>query len=331
MLAGRLLKPALIALAIGALGLSGCGVDAGDQVTATAASGSGGPAATGGTSTPPSTGGGEPVEPFAATGGVVFLHQAAETTAEVRSAGFHMTMEMSGVPGMGNTLMTTEGVMDMETERSHMTMDMGDIFAMEGMEGMEGIDLSAMSTMEMISDGDTVYIKSGMFSMLGIQGWVRTDAEGASSTTGATSGSPTGMVEFLQGAGDDYEVVGTEDVRGVATTHVRATLDLVTLMEDLTPAERAEMEAELEQMGAAGSGFRSIPAEAWVDDDGLVRRFTMTFDLTGTGDAEMDGVIMKLTVEMFDINEPVDITIPDPSEVTDITEMGMMGTDVFGD
>jgi hypothetical protein len=62
-----------------------------------------------------------------------------------------------------------------------------------------------------------------------------------------------------------------------------------------------------------------IPFEIWIDDDGLPRRQRITMDfgdlVPGTGEASME-----MTVDYSAFGEPVEVDIPRPSEVTDVTD-----------
>ena len=73
----------------------------------------------------------------------------------------------------------------------------------------------------------------------------------------------------------------------------------------------------MKQFGSLGIDER-IPFEIWIDAEGLPRRQRITMDfgklVPGAEDASME-----MTVDFSDFGKPVHITIPDPSEVTDMT------------
>ncbi|MEO6204516.1 MAG: hypothetical protein ABIO67_03910 [Mycobacteriales bacterium] len=92
-------------------------------------------------------------------------------------------------------------------------------------------------------------------------------------------------------------------LHGVATTHYRVPLDASRLREN---------------MAKAGSGV-AVPAGAlddlngtsldlWVDGNNLPRRITMAFEI---GKIKSDFVI-----EFLDYGKPVQVTLPDPTDVT---------------
>lgn len=310
-------RTAVAALAAAlALGAAACGVSADESIESAGPSpeqGGGG----GGTTAPES-----PEGPgrgsFEGTGGTVFLREAAEATSEVTSQRFTMTLDMD-TPGTGGVSVDSEGAFDNETGRGRITMDMTESFANTGAD--ESLPEGA-GIMEMIVDGGTTYVKSPLYSMMGggDEEWMRIDTEELTDTSSLGGGQavdPAEFLRFLEAAGGEIEEVGTEEVRGVETTHLRTTLDLRKMLEEASDEERAELEEDLEGLGAGAGAFTSLPTEAWVDEDGYVRRFTMTFDFSHVAD-EMDGVSMVFTVELFDFNEPVDIEIPDPSVVGEL-------------
>jgi hypothetical protein len=311
----RFAAPALaVALAFGA---AGCGVQAGSEVATGSA----------GASTPAGADVAAPTSD--ASGGVgagdrgpMFLRDAGAATAAVTSGQMTMTMTMRGVPmADGDLVMTYEGAYDNVTRQGAFTADLGSF-----MEGFGG-----GSTMEMVLDGDTVYVRSGLFDVLGEGGsWVKVTADELATTEQlGVQTDPTGFLDYLEGAGAEVETVGRETLRGVETTHVRTTLDLVALMEEASAEQRAELEAELDAMGSAAEVLQAIPLEAWVDDEGFVRRLVLDFELDGLG-AEMGGaeaMTMRIDLELYAFNEPVEITIPDPSEVRDLDDFGSS----FGD
>lgn len=292
-------------------GATACGVQQGSDVTA------GGQGVTGSdrSATPTSTivldeGS------FEGTGGAVFLRDAARATSEVTSQKMLMKMSIAGMPMLGDMAITYEGAFDNEAGVGHMSVDMGDVMSMLGDDAGQ---------MEMVIDGDTVYIRSELFSsMAGGKPWVRMDQEGLDATGSelgvGVQGDPTSFLDFLEGVSDEVETVRREELRGVPTTHVRADIDMVDLMENASEAERAEYEESLEGLGAAGDLLGSVPIDAWVDDNGYVRRFIMTFDMSAAlGEGGFDGeMVMTMEIELYDFNEPVSVEIPDPSEVGEL-------------
>jgi hypothetical protein len=80
-----------------------------------------------------------------------------------------------------------------------------------------------------------------------------------------------------------------------------------------------------EQLKAAVKQFESlgidekIPFEIWIGAEGLPRRQRITMDF-GKLVPGADEASMEMTVDFSDFGKPVDIDIPPPSEVTDMTD-----------
>ena len=260
---------------------------------------------------------------FDGTGGAVFLRKAASTTAEVTTQTMTLTMTTAGMPGMGDMAITYEGSFDNVNQRGRLSMDLGDAFAASGLLGDDA------GQMEVVIDGSDTYIRSELFSTFGTgKSWLRIASDELSgssfeSSTGARV-APGEFLKFLEGVGDEIETVGREDQRGVVTTHVKTTIDLEALMAQAGGQGEAGLQETLDSLGAAAKGFGSIPIEAWIDDSGYVRRFTMTFELDGlsAGDTAMT---VTVDAEIYDFNVPVEIVVPDPSDV------GEMDAGLFGE
>jgi hypothetical protein len=120
-------------------------------------------------------------------------------------------------------------------------------------------------------------------------------------------------------------VVGSEEVRGVPTTHYRATVRLSDALAEVPAAHRRQVEAAFEQLGDA-----EVPVDVWVDGDGLPRRIRMDMGaelgpmVGGKGPATM-------TLDLFGYGEPVEIHVPPADQVTPASEVlpnlgGLLGS-----
>src|SRR5207302_10642894 len=93
--------------------------------------------------------------------------------------------------------------------------------------------------------------------------------------------NPAQLLDYLKASGG-VEQVGHAQVRGVATTRYRGTLDLETLA-DRVPADMRSQAREAVSKLVEKTGLRFIPAEAWVDQQSRVRRFDLSFALAEGG------------------------------------------------
>lgn len=322
--------PALVVAAAVALLLAACGVDSSESLKTVSSPDqvAEGPSPT----SPDAPDGPGPDGPgeFQGTGGVVFLNRAAEATSEVKTQSMEMRMSMD--VGGSSMDVVINGQIDLENDLMQMDMDLGlgDLFGdlqdefddLDLDMGDLGFDPSDM-TMTMIQDGDQLYMKSPMFSMFtgSDKPWIVVpvdEAELVDETQGAQD--PNDFLEFLKATNAEVVEHGREDVRGVSTVHLSTVLDMREILEQAEGVEKEELEEALEGLGTAAE---EIPMDVWIDDDGMIRRMTMEIDASGIDD-EVDMGTMELTIELFDFGEPVDIRVPDASEVAelDFSDMG---------
>ncbi len=109
-------------------------------------------------------------------------------------------------------------------------------------------------------------------------------------------------------------------VRGVDTTHILAVVDLEELGATLSPEERATLERDIGDV--ENSAF---PIEFWIDDDGLLRRYSM--DLSDQAQTGGEFEQASLVFEFFDYGEDITIEVPPADEVisSDELDLGALG------
>ena len=163
------------------------------------------------------------------------LRGAPEAAAEAGTARFEMVME-TAMLGEAFEIVAT-GAYDADAAQMGMSMDMGALF--EQLAQTSGESLSGSfgdGAMEMVVDGDTFYIRSPLFEMLtGASDWLSMSPDELAAGGGGLgigSSDPTSLLESLRGVAGDPEVVGQEEVRGVETTHYRATMSLAEALEE---------------------------------------------------------------------------------------------------
>lgn len=119
----------------------------------------------------------------------------------------------------------------------------------------------------------------------------------------------------LMAASKDAREVGKETIDGVETTHITGTYNVSESVAKLAPEQRAAFEK-----AAKESGMDTMAFDLWVDDQQLPRKVTMKT-------AQGAKVPLTISVVYRDFGQPVDITAPPASQVTDFSEMlkGMPG------
>jgi hypothetical protein len=112
---------------------------------------------------------------------------------------------------------------------------------------------------------------------------------------------PLWPLDALFGAGGDAVEIGPEAVRGVPVTRYRLTVDL-------TRADAA-LPAGVSVPSGPYRSLRALPAQVWLDADGLARRISVN------SDAATSGAQTWSIVELWDFGVTADITPPGPGEV----------------
>lgn len=252
--------------------------------------------------------------------GLTPLAQAAERTAEYPGA--RMTIEGGlEVPGSGAVLtMEGEGEYNGKTGLSHIKIgtDLPPAAAAQvpgGRFEVEQVGETRPGTVVM-------YMRSAAFGELpGGAEWMKLDL---SEQVGAQMQSldPRDQLKMLRSS-EDFEELGAERVRGVPTTHYKATVDQGDEVERLRDEGEDSAADFLEKVIDANDGVDTVGVEAWVARDKTIRRLKMEVPFSlGTSPA---GTSMLMTLELYDFGIEPDIELPSESEVFDATEIAREG------
>lgn len=235
--------------------------------------------------------------------GRAVLAAAPDATRNAGTAHLSMHIELSGPGVPEGTVVFGSGRIDFVARRAFLTYDMGPL--------AEGQSMATIMTT------DAMYTGSSMFSEEIGATWLRLRYSTLSKQlgidiedlmAGQMGGDPSAMLDQLYGVSDDVEVIGTELIRGIDTTHYHATIDPEDLLEQVDENERDAVEALLR---AAGN-TTGHDIDVWVDDEGLVRRQVMTMTM-GT-------MSQTLTADFYDYGVDVVIEIPE-DDVIDLEDV----------
>ncbi len=225
-----------------------------------------------------------------------------------------MSMEQTMDAPTGTFSSEAEGVVDFAGQRGQMTM------TLSGLPGQDG------ATIEAVADDFIIYMKSPLLDpvLKGPESWVSIDLQAAGEEMGidmkalAGQSDPSQMLDYLQGT-TDVEEIGTEEVRNVDTTHYRFKLDFEELAETGPEEIRESVKVMVEDFG-----FRALPGEIWLDEQGLVRRLFYEFEYR-LPDAAEDGTFgplkQEMTIDYYDFGVPVNIEVPPKDDVIDLQEL----------
>lgn len=250
--------------------------------------------------------------------------EAASKTTEAGSYRMEFTTTMEAV-GQSFT-MRGDGVFGYSPARGRMTVDPGKLDELSG--GAVGT-----GRLEFVFDGLVYYMRipEGLTELAGAgHKWLKVDLEEAGGETGGVdlgalqqaNQNPAQLMQFLRGTSADIEELGEEKVRGVETTHYRATVDFDAAAErtadigELSDEMRDQVRAEIERMKKQ-TGLETLPVDVWLDEDDLVRRIRMDF----TFPLEGEEVGVEVTMDLFDFGVDVDVAPPPAEQTVDITEL----------
>jgi hypothetical protein len=146
--------------------------------------------------------------------------------------------------------------------------------------------------------------------------WVRADLSTfsqsyGSSSFGAGSSNPTEVLSYLKAAGTVTRS-GEEQVRGVASTHYHALIDLTHFADTAPAGQRATLRRAgklLERI----TGAKTLPMDVWIGA-GRITRVGLAFSLcTSQGRLQE-----TLSMDLYDYGRQAVVSPPPASQVTDI-------------
>ncbi len=254
------------------------------------------------------------------------FQSALRQSSEVTSARMEGAIRMTGIEGLPTGTefaMPFSGSFDNENQAFSFVMDMSGIAAAAGEDLPPGFE-DMFSEMEIRAIGDVAYMRFPFFSaFLGVETeWIRLPADEAGSAVGsfgagASPANPTAMLESFADADASITNLGTEELRGVTTTRYSVVIDMEKLLENATPEERAELEAQ------GPLPFDRLPLEVWIGDDGFVYQYVMQISGDSVQAAPGEGFeSMTMLFEIYDYGATITVDEPDASDVTDASELG---------
>jgi hypothetical protein len=258
------------------------------------------------------------------------LTKVAQTSSATDTARFSMSFQMT-VPGLGNELsFDIDGAFDTPAKRAELKVDLSSLAElMKSIGGQFGGkmtgDLGGAGDwkLEAIRDGDTVYVNFPLIAKKLPAGktWIKGDAStlseedaGQLGQFGSLAGTdPRDVFGILKTISGSIESVGSDEIRGVETSHYRATIDMAKLGQ-LIPAEQQKSLGGIDQ-AAKQAGLSEIPVDIWIDADQRVRKLSIDLDVEQPGtDARLKAA---LAVEFYDYGKPLELTLPPADQVVD--------------
>ena len=261
------------------------------------------------------------------------LSQAAATSAQAPSGRFELALR-SAFPGLEEGFdLSAAGAFDTKADRAEISLDLSSLASVLGafFGGAGGTSdkipfdfgNAAGWKVDSVLDGDVVYLRFPAIADSLPEGktWVRVDASHAGKTSfglsdlqAYTGDDPRSLLDALEAVSGDIETVGTEELRGVSTTHYRASIDPSKLDDVVPPAKRDKLSGSLSEL-LEDSGLEEVPLDVWLDEDGLVRKFEVAVSAEPHGAS--DPVESSASLELYDYGSDVDIAVPPAEAVAD--------------
>ena len=263
------------------------------------------------------------------------LSQAASTSAEATSGRFSFEFELSSPQLDESVGLSGEGAFDAASKRASFSADMSSFMALlgglfAGFAGDDGPDFGdpALWRIETVRDGSTTYVKLPAIAdeLPAGKSWVKAEDDQAVQAGSFsfrdfeqfTQADPKQLLEALEGISGEIEVVGTEELRGVETTHYRATVDAESIAKRASEESGQDLGSLTDQF-VEQSGISEVPFDIWMDDDGLVRKLLLDVTATEPGSSEPSRAVVGF--ELWDFGETVEIDLPPASEVADASQL----------
>jgi hypothetical protein len=179
--------------------------------------------------------------------------------------------------------------------------------------------------MAIVIDRTTLYMRlpSGLARLPSGKQWLKIDiakatqaigGSGLSSLTSSATTNPAQFLQYLRAESGQVTKVGSEVVRGVPTTHYRATVQLDRYPQLVPSAQRQQARQGIAALERA-SGIHSLPIDVWVDQQHLVRRERFGLDQTVAGQS----VRILATSDIYDYGPQPTVTPPPSAQVYDAT------------
>jgi hypothetical protein len=138
----------------------------------------------------------------------------------------------------------------------------------------------------------------------------------ALASSGADSSDPGEMLSFLRATGAHATRLGSELVRGVPTTHYRATIDYRRYAGLVAPAQRATVRASVATLERL-TGTHTQVVDVWIDRQHLVRREELSYTECIPGGSGTTHTHM--TLEYFDFAVQAIPPLPRNPEIANAT------------
>lgn len=248
------------------------------------------------------------------------LASAVGATTHTRGAKIGFVVNVASTKLSHPVRMTGGGVIDLSSGRAELRFDLS------GLAGLGGSKVSpAKLQATEILDGTVIYMRIPLLDgrLPGRKTWVKFDLKKAFGSLGLDLGpalqagqDPTRQLDYLRTVADAKKV-GSDRVRGVATTRYHGDLRLDRYPSLLPRREQAAARAAVQRL-IKGSGSSSIPVDVWIDGRNRVRRMSVSMTVRPAS-APGQSLRMQIDEDLYAFGAKVVVSAPLAKDVYDAT------------
>jgi len=259
------------------------------------------------------------------------LGAAAASSAAATSVAFTVSATRASSSST-TTLLSGSGAVDLKQDVGQLTATVPALASLVG---------SGNDSVDVVGDTGAVYVGSpALSSVTGDTRWLKVDLPQGSAPSSADSATlgvlsnPSQLLGLLSSVGGQVTTVDNVDLNGVSTTEYRTTVTLSELASQAGVTAGSSLGAHVAKvLGQLGN--TTVPVTAWVGGDGYVRQLSASVDLSRLTPAGLAGDLVNgslggstadrstssttVTVGFSQYDQPVTVTVPPASQVTDVS------------
>lgn len=259
------------------------------------------------------------------------LASSASTSSEATSGRFSFDLSAT-FPGADEPFaFSGEGAFDQASKRSSFAVDMSSFakllggfvsgFGGAGAADLPDFDDPAGWKIEVVN-GNVEYVRFPAIDDKLPEGksWIRSTGGslnaagiGLKEIDSFTQNDPRDVLDALRHLSGDVETVGTEELRGVETTHYRVLVDPEELAKNAARNQGSTHDL-LDQLSSRAD-VAEVPLDVWIDADGFVRKLSIQVAASDPSTSRAGG--LELAFELWDYGRNVEIDVPPASQVVD--------------
>lgn len=246
------------------------------------------------------------------------ITRAADVSATAPGYKMSLNEHLTSSALSGPVTITGTGSIDSRSKTGKISLDLA---------GIPGAAQAGAPKLEAIIQNLTFYMHLPPVvarRLPGGKSWMKLDLNAAgqaaglnlSSLSNFSTSDPSQFLHYLKAASGGIQKLGSESVRGVQTTHYKATLDLDKYPSLVPSAERQQAQTSITALEKL-TNLHKIPVDVWIDDQHLVRRMHMAFTETPAGGR----IGLDMVLEFFSFGPQAAVQIPPASSVFDATQL----------